>query len=912
MRAGWRLAMISEAAHAECVRLLDLLTNKRVQESWSWVFMTPVKDIPGYEDVVKKPMDLGTVKKNLGSKPSRCRFKSHEKFARDVRLVFHNAMLYNKADQNVKGSVFDAAQHLLRVFETAYAKAIETVFRSDDEVASKEKARAREAAGDPANSGVSASHSGDTKGGSAGDHTASTTSEHHRHHSEHRHRHRHHEDGDDGEEKHRSRKDKKEKKSKKSKKKSKDRDRDGDKEKKHRHHHRHSSSDSKKKSSSHHDSSEKSASTAVEPAALDAPPVSVPVSHAAPAAPAPDTQVVHSTKSSNSSGKTPSAVSNVQKMSDEQVTACLGVLMKLIKYKEGNVSPAAPFLQPVDLNHFPDYRIKVPNRMHLYGVQRKLRNGGYANLDDFAHDVRLIFANCLVYNSDVVISKVMRSHAVTLMKLFESQFAKIGGSWPGIPERWKCHQILQELLGHRSNGQETAQWFKYPFETYYDSPEQVPYGYRQKIKAPMDIGTVSSRLHLGIYKRFSEFADDLRLVFDNCITYWKTEPYGQAYCESAEVLIKLLETQSALVLRSSSSGPSDDKSKVDPSSGARVSKSQTPSSSALSKTSGSGGERDKGKKRSTKTRETGSGSGFAHKDVCMTILKQLRSHKMKGYRGIEILTAGPFLHAVDTTKYPDYLTIVKEPMDFAKIERKLKSDRYTSVSEFSADVHLIFSNCHKYNSDPVEGADIRAMASNLREYFVGLYQEKLGHIDGTLERHPAVAKPAPSGNSQETKLPAAPVRSAEPSGTHQKSHEHIDILAQKAAPATAPVERSRPEKPVQASVSGESQPAIADVPSVHRDSNSVKATATVDGAPAQAVARTDPSASHSLDAEALRRKKEKKEKRKKDKKDKKDRKEKKKKKHDKKHEKRHEKRHDKGGQDVTASQVRIAHSTPFL
>ncbi len=40
---------------------------------------------------------------------------------------------------------------------------------------------------------------------------------------------------------------------------------------------------------------------------------------------------------------------------------------------------------------------------------------------------------------------------------------------------------------------------------------------------------------------------------------------------------------------------------------------------------------------------------------------------MKGVMG-EILTAGPFLQAVDITKYPDYLEIVREPMDFAKIE----------------------------------------------------------------------------------------------------------------------------------------------------------------------------------------------------------------------------------------------------
>jgi hypothetical protein len=119
--------MISEKAHAECLRLLELLINKRVQESWSWVFMT------GYHNVIKKAMDLGTVKKNFGSKPSRCRFKSQEKFAKDVRLVFQNALLYNKDDEHVKGSVYDAAQHLLRVFEMAYAKSKETVFKDDNE-----------------------------------------------------------------------------------------------------------------------------------------------------------------------------------------------------------------------------------------------------------------------------------------------------------------------------------------------------------------------------------------------------------------------------------------------------------------------------------------------------------------------------------------------------------------------------------------------------------------------------------------------------------------------------------------------------------------------------------------------------------------------------------------------------------
>ncbi|RLO12260.1 hypothetical protein DYB28_005944 [Aphanomyces astaci] len=109
---------------------------------------------------------------------------------------------------------------------------------------------------------------------------------------------------------------------------------------------------------------------------------------------------------------------------------------------------------------------------------------------------------------------------------------------------------------------------------------------------------------------------------------------------------------------------------------------------------------------------------FADKDKCLQMLETLRQHKMRGAMGKDIHTAYPFLHAVDITRYPDYAKIVSEPMDFNKIDvrkRKLKSNRYTSLSEFSADVHLIFSNCLKYNSDPVEGADIRTMATTLRD-----------------------------------------------------------------------------------------------------------------------------------------------------------------------------------------------------
>ena len=60
------------------------------------LFLHPVDevmhDVPGYYAVIKHPMDLGTIRTKLQSNS----IPSLESFVQLVRLVFHNAVLYNK------------------------------------------------------------------------------------------------------------------------------------------------------------------------------------------------------------------------------------------------------------------------------------------------------------------------------------------------------------------------------------------------------------------------------------------------------------------------------------------------------------------------------------------------------------------------------------------------------------------------------------------------------------------------------------------------------------------------------------------------------------------------------------------------------------------------------------------------
>lgn len=46
---------------------------------------------------------------------------------------------------------------------------------------------------------------------------------------------------------------------------------------------------------------------------------------------------------------------------------------------------------------------------------------------------------------------------------------------------------------------------------------------------------------------------------------------------------------------------------------------------------------------------------------------------------------------------PDYFSIIKNPMDFSTIKKKLANCTYTNLKEFVNDITLVFENCYTYN-----------------------------------------------------------------------------------------------------------------------------------------------------------------------------------------------------------------------
>ncbi|CAN4117569.1 unnamed protein product [Withania somnifera] len=89
------------------------LLERLMKHKHGWVFNQPV-DTEGlglhdYFDIIKNPMDLGTVKSRLETNL----YKSPKEFAEDVRLTFQNAMTYNPKGQDVHMM----AEQLAKIFE---------------------------------------------------------------------------------------------------------------------------------------------------------------------------------------------------------------------------------------------------------------------------------------------------------------------------------------------------------------------------------------------------------------------------------------------------------------------------------------------------------------------------------------------------------------------------------------------------------------------------------------------------------------------------------------------------------------------------------------------------------------------------------------------------------------------------
>jgi hypothetical protein len=98
---------------ADMLKQCTTLLRKLMSHKHGWVFNDPVDaeklGLHDYHQIIRKPMDLGTIKKKLHAK----HYPSPAEFADDIRLTFSNAMTYNPVGHDV----YVMAELLKNIFE---------------------------------------------------------------------------------------------------------------------------------------------------------------------------------------------------------------------------------------------------------------------------------------------------------------------------------------------------------------------------------------------------------------------------------------------------------------------------------------------------------------------------------------------------------------------------------------------------------------------------------------------------------------------------------------------------------------------------------------------------------------------------------------------------------------------------
>nr|XP_023405128.1 bromodomain-containing protein 8-like isoform X1 [Loxodonta africana] len=103
-----------------------LLFKKTLLPVWKMIashrfsspFLKPVSDrqAPGYKDVVKRPMDLTSLKRNL----SKGQIRTMAQFQRDLMLMFQNAVMYNDSDHHVYHMAVEMQREVLEQIQVLY------------------------------------------------------------------------------------------------------------------------------------------------------------------------------------------------------------------------------------------------------------------------------------------------------------------------------------------------------------------------------------------------------------------------------------------------------------------------------------------------------------------------------------------------------------------------------------------------------------------------------------------------------------------------------------------------------------------------------------------------------------------------------------------------------------------------
>jgi hypothetical protein len=406
-----------------------------------------------------------------------------------------------------------------------------------------------------------------------------------------------------------------------------------------------------------------------------------------------------------------STVTKAQAFSTTQAYRRCKTILARLKAKD----ESWPFLEPVNpvaLN-VPTYFDVIKQPMDLGTIEQRLnKKNFYHSMENFEHDVRLIFSNCFLFNlpGDLVydLGKKMESAFNRLMQreknIEEHQKPPPPSTSLLTPDASSYSQVKDLFIALISRC-EQQQLFSDLVQSWQHLLSQLQHGELNSLRDFKDHVENSFTQHLeridptseGYHQQISQL-EDLRLYFEHRYAEITATPSSSAVS---------LPSPSPVTLKTKTSRKSEKK---------RPRPLSVPSSNT------------------DLPIQIEDGLSSQERIICENCLQKLFQHK----------DSFPFHTAVDAEALgiPQYYEIIKNPMDLSMIRKKLSEQQaYSTRLEFEEDIRLMFSNCYYFNG---LDAEVSRMAKRLERYFDQLwtknkYSSLSSHHKVTMKREEVAA-----------------------------------------------------------------------------------------------------------------------------------------------------------------------------
>lgn len=291
-------------------------------------------------------------------------------------------------------------------------------------------------------------------------------------------------------------------------------------------------------------------------------------------------------------------------------------------------------------------------------------------------------------------------------------------------------------------------------------------GYNEIIAVRMDLLTIRRRLRCGYYRRLAALEYDANLIQSNCELF---NGAGSELHQAGAAMHAALLEQIRTVVAQSPAGETDE--------GAGRRKQPAHVSHSCSSVDGTNVANgtvellDLSEADGPTAETTIDGNSAAHpqtaRDAMLAVIGRLYGDDPRDL----------FIEPVDDKEVPDYLTVIREPMDLSTLARRVAAGTCDNISEFKRLLYLIFDNAMLYNG---RGTFLYKTAKRLRALamgYVGVVErggDKGAVWEGLHERHEVNAQEwlaSTLGGSYSTLI--ADVATSETSSPQAESPTHF-------------------------------------------------------------------------------------------------------------------------------------------